>query len=174
MPKNILLLPVLVCVVPLTGQGLTHQDDVRKVAVDFYKWYVPLVHKNLKGPASDVAIHQKAALFSEKLLRALREDSEASKHSPGQIVGLDWDPFLYSQDPYDRYEIGAVTKEGGIYQVSVFGFEGRKRETKPSTVAKIGQENGKWVFLDFISPDGKSLLEELALLKKDRQLPPKK
>ena len=174
MHRYILPLPALVCVLPLAGQGPTQQDVVKKMAVDFYAWYVPMVHKNLKGPASDVAIQQKGALFSEKLIRALREDSEASKHSPGEIVGLDWDPFLDSQDPYDHYEIGAITNIGGIYQVKVFGLEGKKRESKPSVVARIGQENGKWVFLDFISPDGKGLLEALALLKKDRQVPPKR
>ena len=31
---------------------------------------------------------------------------------PGSIVSLDFDPFLYSQDPSERYVAGGITVKG--------------------------------------------------------------
>ena len=45
----------------------------------------------------------------QTLLQALRVDSEASAHAKDDIVGLDFDPFIGSQDPANRYEARNAT-----------------------------------------------------------------
>jgi hypothetical protein len=75
-------------------------ESVRGFVQGFYDWYVPkaLDHKIFR--AWDLALKTKSSVFSPELAQALREDSAAQdKAEKGELVGLDFDPFLNSQDP---------------------------------------------------------------------------
>jgi hypothetical protein len=50
--------------------------------------------------AWNLAIKTKSSVFSPQLALALKEDSAAQAKAEGEIVGLDFDPFLNSQDPW--------------------------------------------------------------------------
>jgi hypothetical protein len=84
-------------------------------------------------------------------------------------VGIDWDPFLGSQDPDDHYEVGRIVKKGETYRADIHSVSSGKKSAKPSVIAEVGKENGHWVFLDFDSNDGSGLLAALKSLKEDRQ-----
>lgn len=58
----------------------------------FYDWYVKAEID------SDAALKKKPAYFSPELTKALKADAVAAAKSPGDIVGLDFDPFLNAQD----------------------------------------------------------------------------
>ena len=171
---------------PLCALLLTHSfglqasaDSVPKEKVSarrfvqaFYDWYTPKTLNDHDGPASDLALKLKSSAFSPSLLLALREDSAAQAKSKDEIVGLDFDPFLASQDPDPRYLVGKTERKGGSYYVSVHSFRFGKRSAKPDVIAKLEKYHGAWRFTNFIYPDGGNLVGTLLMLKQERLLPP--
>ncbi|HET6936477.1 MAG TPA: hypothetical protein VFI72_16665, partial [Candidatus Angelobacter sp.] len=115
---------MLMAVAAFAGTQTKQQDkslSCKAFVQGFYHWYVPLAHReNLKGPASDLALKHKASAFSARLHQALNADSEAQARSK-ELVGLDFDPFLNSQDPDPRYEVRAVKQAGEHCSAEVFG-----------------------------------------------------
>lgn len=105
------------------------------------------------------------------LSRALQEDLAASKKSPDEIVGLDFDPYVNSQDPCDRYEVGNVTMHGTDHaSVEVFAVCEGKRSPKPDVIADVVFANGRWQFENFEYPEAHdNLLSVLKKLKQDRK-----
>jgi hypothetical protein len=115
----------------------------------FYDWYVPIAHKPGNAPSSDQAVAKRGAAFDPPLLRALKIDAEAQRKSPDDIVGLDFDPFLNAQDFDDKYVVGNVTENGGVYLVSVYGVRNGKRAAKPDVVAELKVVKGSFQFTNF-------------------------
>ncbi len=144
------------------------QDSPQAFVQNFYNWYIPIALNSKKGPASDIALRTKAVLFSKELAKALREDSQAQAKAHGEIVGIDWDPFLNSQDPENQYEAVKVTQIGDRYFVDVYGLNSGKRSEKPDVVAELRLDAGKWVFVNFHSVDGHNLLASLKSLSESR------
>src|SRR5258706_1243821 len=166
--KTLLLVYVLIAV-RVSAQPAKEPDGLRTFVQEFYRWYVPMALKDSKVPAFEIAIKQRPAAFSAGLFKALKEDSEAQVKSPEDIVGIDWDPFLNSQDPDKHYEIGRIVRQGEIYRANVHRVRSGKPIAKPSVIAEVGRENGHWVFLDFSTVDGRGLLSALKSLRADRE-----
>jgi Protein of unknown function (DUF3828) len=142
---------------------------VQKWVQGFYDWYMSFALKDIKEDSSNVAIRKKSADFSPQLLRALREDMAASKKSKDEVVGLDFDPFLSSQDPDDHYKVKKVTQVGAGYLAEVWGSRNGKQEATASVVAVVVKVNGKYRFENFRYPDLKDdLLHVLKVLKAER------
>ena len=155
------------------AQTLHADDSPRKFVQDFYEWYVPLTHHTHSGDTSDIALKKKSSAFSAELLKALKEDSLAASKSPGEIVGIDWDPFLNSQEQIERCVIGNITSKNGSFRVDIYDILEGKKDKKPNIIAEVKQENGHWVFVNFWNPDGGNLLSELRELSKSRKKTPK-
>src|SRR6266700_2483509 len=83
------------------------------------------------------------------LLGSFKEDAEAQRKVSDDIVGLDFDPFLNSQDPDDKYTVGDVTESAGVFLVSVYGSRKGKREAKASAVAELKPAKDSFVFTNF-------------------------
>jgi len=147
---------------------LKAEDSPRKFVQDFYDWYVPLTAHTHNAAASDVAIKKKSTIFSAELLKALKADTLAQSKSPGELVGLDWDPFLNSQSQVDRCVIGNISSKNGTYRVDVYDILDGKKEKKPSIIPELKQENGHWIFVNFWNADGGNLLNDLRKLSKER------
>jgi len=147
-------------------------EAARAFVQRFYAWYVPVALRaadNLQ-PAWPVALKDRGPAFSRDLRKALTDDAEAQAKVKGYIVGLDFDPFLNTQDPCDSYEVGAVTHGEGRYLVEIYAVCSGKRSKKPSVIAELARENGSWIFVNFHYPgNGPDLLRNLRLLRKDRQ-----
>jgi len=138
----------------------------------FYDWYVPVAFKTTKEPSSNVAIAQRGALFDAPLLKALKEDAEASQKSTDDIVGLDFDPFLYAQDPDHKYVAGEVSESGGLYHVNVYSVRKGKRAAKPDLVAEVKPAKDSFVFTNFLYGTDGDLIAILKQLAADRGNPP--
>jgi hypothetical protein len=167
---------------PLWPQTTTSNQEAlksaRRFVQEFYSWYVP----KALGPSYDslhLALKFRSYAFSTELFKALKEDSDAQAraHEP---VGLDFDPFLDTQDPTERYELGRITQKGNTYLVEVFGVYPARppdlREGTPEVIAEVARRNGHWVFTNFLYPpiakqypDSANLLAILKLLREDRQ-----
>ena len=155
------------------AQTLHAEDSPRKFVEDFYKWYVPMAARPHSEDASNIALKKKSSAFSAELLKALKEDALAASKSPGEIVGLDWDPFLNSQSQIDRCVIGNITAKNGAFRVDIYDVLAGKKDKKPAIIAEVKQENGHWIFVNFWNPDGGNLLSELRELSKSRKKTPK-
>ncbi len=138
----------------------------------FYDWYVPIALKpDLKQDSSNVAIAKRPSLFDPSLLKALKEDAEAQAKTPDDIVGLDFDPFLNSQDPDDKYVVGGVTEKDGLYLVDVYGLRKGKREKAVSVTAALKPAKNSFVFANFLYGADGDLVAVLKGLADDRAHP---
>lgn len=139
-----------------------------KTVAEFYSWYVATAADN---PGTDMrALSDKRWNFGADLTRALRVDSAAAAKSPDEIVGLDMDPFLNSQDPCDRYHPVKVRRSGGKFLVDVVGSGGCPAHTKPDVTVVVRFAGHQPVFTNFIysSRAHDDLLGLLAQLAADR------
>ena len=138
----------------------------------FYDWYIArekaLNKANSRKDIMEVAMKEKRSCFSPDLLKALQEDVAAAHKDPGEIVGLDFDPVLASQEEPERYVVGEVHANGDHYLVDVFGFLEGKKDSKPTVVAELIPKNGQWIFTNF-HYDKDNLISVLQQLKKDRE-----
>lgn len=164
-------------VAPATGSSqalsnnLSKSDEslCRQFVVDFYKWYAP------KHTLED-AVKERGSQFSAKLYRALKKDIDAASKSPGEIVGLDFDPILNGQDIADRYRVGKCRKKDGKYFVDVYSEwkDPSVPKTKgPDIVTELSMQNGRYVFDNFHYGETKfkeneNLLSILKVLENDR------
>lgn len=142
----------------------------RQFVQGFYDWYVPFAAAHTNGPAWDALPAAREQSFSPELLAALRKDA-AVQAAGDDIAGLDYDPFLNSQDPCERYEAGPATRDGAGYRVEVFGVCGGERHATADVVAELRPRGRTWVFANFRDParDGGDLLSMLRRLEKDRR-----
>lgn len=144
----------------------------REFVQEFYDWYVPKALKDHAGPAWELALKYKSSVFSPEVLRALKEDSAAQTKAAGEIVGLDFDPFLNSQDPDERYEVGKVTQKGDRYWVEIYAARSGKKSEKPDVMPELVRKDGRYLFVNFHYPDGSDLLSTLRVLRESRQKHP--
>jgi hypothetical protein len=120
-----------------------------------------------------VALRDRSQVFDSALLHALKVDAEASAHARGEIVGLDFDPFVGGQDPADHYKAHAETWKNAVCFVNVWRDSpedtGAKYE-KPDVTAEVILQRGHWKFVDFQYPQvNGDLLSVLKQLAQDRQ-----
>jgi hypothetical protein len=135
----------------------------------FFDWYVPLAKKENREPASNTAIRIKHTLFSKELVLALREDAAAEARASGNIVGLDFDPFLYSQDPSDRYDVGKINRKDDRYWVEVYSTRYGEKADHPDVIAELAYRDSRWMFVNFHYPDsGEDLMQILKSLRDSR------
>ena len=160
---------LLLAVATLQAQQAKPEDSVRKFAQDFYRWYVPIAAKNKKGPPIEIAIKQRPSSFSPQLLQALRDDTEAQAKAIGEIVGIDFDPFLNSQDPSNHFVSGQINLKNDGYWVDIHTSKSEKTHAKSSVIAVVNQSGGHWFFTNFRFPNDGDILETLQILKQDRQ-----
>jgi hypothetical protein len=140
----------------------TTADSVGRAVQAFYNWYLPRTATGTGAPWMR-AIRERRALFAPAIIAGLRQDSVASARSPDEIVGLDGDPFLNSQDPCDRYEVRRVRRAGERFLADVFGAGSCGRHAQPDVVVEVVRRAGGWRFENFRYSDPPGDL--LALLR---------
>jgi len=161
-------------------QSVTNEKESARIFVQkFYDWYLVLWAEAQKHPSRsatrELAVSQKPEYFDNALKSALAKDDSAQNKS-GDIVGLDFDPFLRCQELYGEYQACDVKRTGGKYFVDIRNIEKGKTEkeirgAELRVVAGLVKRNGHWIFTNFMYPskDGKSnLLSMLKDLKNDR------
>jgi hypothetical protein len=137
-----------------SAQG--QEGSCRRFAQEFYDWYAPITQKETGSPAWDTALQVKRDAFSPHLFRVLKADSEAQARAKGELVGLDFDPFVNSQDPADHYEARRLVIKANRCSVEVWRdspSDTAEKSTKPAVVAELAMSNGHWVFINFQYPE---------------------
>jgi len=146
----------------------------------FYNWYLGRSAVNEKsqtaGPAWDDVAHLRPQALSPELLTLLKADLAASEANHDDIVGLDWDPFLATQDPSTNFFVASAVVNNGRCNAVVNGIaHGKKRETVMPELSSVG---ATWVFVNFHykidktqSPADENLIATLKLLADERKKP---
>ena len=162
--------------VPLQAQA-TSPVEIEKSCRDFvqgfYDWYAPKALTARDSPAFVFALKDKHSTFSPELYRLLQQDSEAQAKAT-EIVGLDFDPFLNSQDPGHSYVVGKISVRGGRYFVDIHGKSSGKISAKPVVVPELLRKDAQWLFVNFHYgktkyPENENLLSILKTLRAQRQ-----
>ncbi len=134
---------------------LSPEQSCKAYVKKFYDWYVVAVFNEFgkhQTPASERALKRKQFSFSPELTTALKADFAASAADPGYIVGLDFDPFTASQDPYRKYIVGKVTVDNGTCVASVHGVANGKQLQKYDLQAELKPKADSWAFTNFFYP----------------------
>lgn len=141
----------------------------RAFVQEFYDWYVTIL-EHRDGTAWQLTRRERGASFSPRLAKALDEDEAAAARSPDEIVGLDLDPFLASQETEDHYRAGRATAKAGRCRVEVFGLRnGEPVRAKPDVVPELERRGRSWRFVNFHYPEGEELLGVLKRLADERE-----
>jgi hypothetical protein len=124
--------------------------DLQKSCLDFvqafYDWYIPTwLTRNLESDAtlerwdkSRNPLKFKSQLFSPELVRRLKEDYAAQAKVEGDIVGIDFNPFIGGNaGPLGRYAAGTVTRKGERYRVKVYCIASGKKDKEPSVEPEL-------------------------------------
>jgi len=163
------------CVGAQADNNATAENSCKAFVQQFYNWYNSEANKKSDGPSSDLALKYKPSVFSPELLRLLKADAAASSKAKGEVVGLDFDPFLATNaGPSDRYVTGVVSKKGDHFWVQIYGIIAGKKSDKPVVEPELASVKGKWQFVNFHYgktdiPVNENLVSVLKVLANDRQ-----
>jgi hypothetical protein len=167
--RNLLIAVILVTFLSVTlhaekpSQGNAEQS-CRTFVEGFYDWYVPLALHSVK--AYETVLKGKTGFFSPSLVHQLREDYESQAHAT-EITGLDFDPFLNSQDPSDRFLVTSVRAQGKHCSTEVRGIaSGTKQEEIHPELLLAGE---KWQFVNFRYTKDSDLLGILRSLREEQR-----
>ena len=152
----------------VAGQTTRTEESPATFVQGFYNWYLSLEFKEKKVSSCVLALREKGPFFSAQLKKALLEDDAAAAKNPDEIVGLDFDPFLNSQETEKSYKVGDIARKGKTFWVNVHAVHSGSAKKKPEVIAEVAQVNGRWVFVNFHSPTGPDLLQTLKQLAKER------
>jgi len=155
-----LVLLMLPCSLAAQEGSKEGSKSPREFVQEFYKWYVPKALNSKITRAWDAALKYKSAAFSHELAQLLREDSAAQAKCE-ELIGIDFDPFLNTQDPANGYEVGEIKQNDKHYRADIYSVESGKRSEKSRVSADIVENKGHWVFVNFFYSDGGDLLKIL-------------
>jgi hypothetical protein len=145
----------------------------------FYDWYVVLYNTPVKKnalPKTEAAIKKHLGFFESRLSNSLIHEAWTQARAKGEIVGLDFDPFLAAQDIGLSYVAGDVKKIGNKFQVDIHsGLASKSKQLIPTgkvtVIAEVEKSDGVWNFTNFYYPEGQkmsNLMKMLANLRKQR------
>ncbi len=164
----------LACVVASVGaqgSGASEKESVRRFVQSFYDWYCMDALAMAPADAPERALTIRRDMFSPTLARALDEDLAAQRRVKGEIVGLDFDPIVGSQNPAVRYKVAGIIRNGRNYRVQVRPV-GDADPAHAFVVELARRGDGGWQIANFHYPyrgTTLDLLEILRRLKANRQ-----
>jgi hypothetical protein len=139
------LVAILAAPGPLRSQSpAVDSGSCRAFVQNFYDWYVPIT--NSRNDRFTVMLRPRRSSFDPKLWRMLVADDEAQSRAT-EIVGLDFDPIVNSQDPSPEFKVVSVSTTGNQCRAHVDGFNDGVREER--VTPELVYSDGRWVFLNF-------------------------
>ena len=150
------------------------EASCRKFVQQFYDWYLPRAKDEHSGRAGDIVLKYRSSSFSLELRKRLKEDSDAQAKSE-DIVGLDFDPFLNTEDSgFKRCTAGKVIRKTESYWAEVSCVFPGPNPDKSQIMPELIFQQGRWLFVNFhyhFDSGDDNLLNILKKLRKDRQEP---
>jgi hypothetical protein len=126
------------------------ERSCRAAVQAFYDRYARLVQQDRPTLAPwDRAVKARPASFDRELRRWLAVDAAARARRHDEIVGLDFDPFLNSQDPARVYRVQRIVRGKAGYRAYVHAVYAGKVSRAPSVMPELVQRRGRWTFVNF-------------------------
>jgi|688.fasta_scaffold76582_4 hypothetical protein len=147
---------------PAMAQQQSALDSPGAFVQRFYNSYV-----KREAPRWGRTVQIRRGLFEPSLSAALQAEAAAQAKAKGEIVGLDFDPFLGSQDPGEAFTVRRVTDlaDGARVEVHDQAFPG-----KPMVLVDVVPRGGSWVINNIRYPRTSSDLRALLnTAKQNRQ-----
>lgn len=163
---------LMIALVPAPAREPRPEAAVKAFVQAFYRWYAPIAASSDPGPSARVTVERRPDCFSPALRRALEADFAAQRQAKGEMVGLDFDPLLNSQDPGRFVFIRRIEARGHEYWVHAANHYGGRKDQGSRFVAVVAHLKGHWVFTNFRYGPGRDLVAILERLKADRKGPP--
>ena len=113
--------------------------SAREFVESFYQWYIRRINSDIPDRFWDSALKYKRSAFSPQLFELLKEDRNAQARCI-DLVGLDFDPFLYTQEPAERYVVGRITQKGQSYMADVYAVRHGEQRGKPDETAEVAEK----------------------------------
>jgi hypothetical protein len=149
------------------------EHSCRAFVQKFYDWYVPITDS--RNDRFTVMLRPRRSSFNPTLWRMLVSDDEAQSRA-SEIVGLDFDPIVNSQDPSPEFKVVSATITGNQCRALVIGFNHGVREER--VTPELTHSDGLWIFVNFhyrFDVNGKwqdgDLIQILKDLRKSRAAP---
>jgi hypothetical protein len=150
--------------------------SVRRFVQRFYDWYSPRVGDDIgRYPELNymmIALRTKRAMFTPELRHALAEDEALKDRHPGELYGLEFEPFLAGQDFPKYYKAGVARHKGKFWYVDVTGLQDKEwtGSNVPSLVVVVEKHKSQygWRFTNFVYSDKNPDDNLLDILKEDR------
>jgi len=171
---------LLSCDNTVKHSAIDDKENARIFVQKFYDWYKKLYNEGVTATdnvGTDVyMIKHKPQYLDDSLLNAFIEYYRAEPKQADEIVGLDFDPILDSQDIGWDYQTGKVRQVGDKFFIDIHcDTHGKPKDTilalPPIIVAEVVKKNRQWKFvnLSYPPPEGKGedLLKMLADYKKE-------
>ena len=116
------------------------EDSCRAFVQGFYDWYINPYLNSSHGIAWYEVARRKPEILSDELRKMLIAEDQAMAKT-GEINVIDFDPFLNSQDPSDKYVVVRIQVEKQKCNAIVKGSS----EVRPELVF----DAGNWRFINF-------------------------
>jgi hypothetical protein len=149
----------------------------RHFVQEFYDWYTPVAQRENAVRGWEIALKVRRSAFSHELVTELKEDLEVQSNCK-ETVGIDFDPFLNSQDPAQHYEVAEIRQDGRVYRAEVYGVQSGERGKKPDVIAEFTEKAGHFNFVNFHYPEADTNLLAILIAPKPKcsalQLPRKR
>lgn len=155
---------------------MDQEKSCREFVQGFYDWYFDRLNSENKEQSNvsalDDVLRLKPELLTARLRQMLKEDREAASKNPGEIVGLDFDPYINAQDWEGKYSAESVTVKSNSCRASVWGMDGGAK--KEIVVPELELTGRKWAFANFhypgqSDPREENLIDLLTGLRDDRK-----
>jgi hypothetical protein len=143
-------------------------DQAAKFVRSFYAWYLPAASAMKEEPAWRQILTARRSALDSNLAEALATDLAAQEKVDGEIVGLDFDPFLDSQDPCEHYYVRDVSQRAGTFLVRVIS-KCENTSSHASFVVIVRKKSERWVICNLDYGGGVDLLDVLSRLKANRK-----
>jgi len=124
-------------------------------AIDFVReFYAAYLPRGVEGglDAVDGLITERPELFAPSLLLALQQDAASRRAAHDEIGGLDFDPFLDSQDPCERYEVVKGTRVGAVVHVDVHAVCQGQRSVAPTVTLVVAHDGRRPLLANVLYP----------------------
>jgi hypothetical protein len=140
------------------------EQSCRAFVQKFYDWYWNQFADKADDPTFDShklhgyddALRLQPPVLSQQLIMLIKKDEKESKEAGGEIVNLDFDPFLNSNGPDGKYLVHEVSIHDGVCQANIEGGHGNHE------VAELKKISSTWNIINFhysyFSEDGKTKL----------------
>jgi hypothetical protein len=124
-------------------KGGMNPESARRFVQSFYKWYLQRAEGCDCTPHWSLAVKEKPSSFSSDLLLALKRDLAAEAKTQGEVAGIDFDPFLNTQEETAECHPDEIQHETGRNYLVSMSCSSTAAVAPQHVTAEVSYVNGQ-------------------------------